>query len=58
MKHSSALKTYMPAAVATRLGNSPTLHSNCLAIAGVARPGKTRKDKDKGSQRFGPNKRG
>ena len=43
----SVLKEYMTADQRRKLGNLPTTHSNCLKYCGVARPGKTARDKAK-----------
>ena len=41
------LRKYMGAEKRARLGNQPTLHSNCIKLFGVARPGKTARDRAK-----------
>ena len=41
------LRAYMEKGVRERLGNRPTTHQNCMEVAGVARPGKTARDKAK-----------
>lgn len=46
------LKDYMPEAVRSALGDLPTWHSNCMEAAnGVARPGKTAKDRARRERR-------
>jgi len=51
------LKETMSESHRRALGTLPTYHGNCLSATGVARPGKTRRDKLRGVQRFGPNRR-
>lgn len=46
MSHST-LKQYMSKQQRDSLGNLPTTHQNCLDKTGVARPGKTARDKAK-----------
>lgn len=46
-KKTSTLKKYMSASQARALGNLPTTHSNCIDKCGVARPGKTARDRAK-----------
>ncbi len=36
---------FMSAAMRTKMGIMPRTHQNCLRLVGVARPGKTAKDK-------------
>ncbi len=45
------LKDYMTTAQRTELGRSPTRHSICLKLFGVARPGKTARDRAKRENR-------
>lgn len=49
----STLKKFMSKSIADRLGQLPTLHINCIMASGgkelgVARPGKTARDKANG----------
>ena len=37
--------TFMDAKQTKAMGNLPRTHQNCIAMTGVARPGKTAKDK-------------
>lgn len=46
MNHST-LKKYMAKQQRENLGNLPTTHKNCINKCGVARPGKTARDKAK-----------
>lgn len=46
----NSLKNFMSEAHRQALGNLPTTHQNCLEKCGVARPGKTARDR-KGSKR-------
>lgn len=41
----SELKNFMSASQRSALGNLPTTHRNCIEKTGVARPGKTAKDR-------------
>jgi hypothetical protein len=41
-------KEYMTAQQKAAMGNQPRTHQNCIAATGVARPGKTAKDRDRG----------
>lgn len=41
------LKDYMSKSQRDALGNKPTLHSECIKLFKVARPGKTARDKAK-----------
>ena len=41
----SVLKQYMTAAQRKALGKQPTYHTNCIDACGVARPGKTARDR-------------
>ena len=41
----STLKEYMSPSQRKALGNQPTWHRNCIDACGVARPGKTAKDR-------------
>ena len=41
-------KEYMSAAHTASMGSLPRTHANCIEKTGVARPGKTKKDHDKG----------
>ena len=43
----STLKQYMTAQQREKLGKQPTWHRNCIDLFGVARPGKTARDKAK-----------
>ena len=43
----SVLKEFMSAANRKKLGNFPTTHENCIDKCGVARPGKTARDRAK-----------
>jgi hypothetical protein len=43
----STLKQYMSASDRNKLGDLPTTHRNCLELCGVARPGKTARDRAK-----------
>lgn len=45
--NSMTLKEAMNSDQRAKLGNLPTTHRNCLDKCGVARPGKTRRDKIK-----------
>lgn len=45
--HTSALKENMTHEQRSKLGMLPTYHVNCIEHCGVARPGKTRRDKRK-----------
>ena len=44
----STLKQYMSAKDRAEMGQLPTWHSNCIAKTGVARPGKTARDRARG----------
>lgn len=46
-KNLSGLKKYMSAQQRAKLGNLPTTHQNCIDATGVARPGKTARDRAK-----------
>ena len=46
-KNESELKKYMTKQQRESLGELKTFHSNCTAATGVARPGKTARDKAK-----------
>ena len=48
-KHESGLKKYMSEKQRRQLGGLPTTHSNCLKACGVARPGKTARERAKDS---------
>ena len=37
--------SYMTSAQSAKMGMMPRTHENCLRLVGVARPGKTAKDK-------------
>lgn len=39
------LKECMSSSDRQKLGNQPTWHSNCIDATGVARPGKTKRDR-------------
>lgn len=41
----STLKDHMSSKDRQAMGKYPTWHSNCIAATGVARPGKTNRDK-------------
>ena len=41
------LKDYMTEKQRKQLGKQPTWHMNCIAACGVARPGKTARDRAK-----------
>lgn len=41
-------KDYMTESQKAAMGNLPRTHQNCIAKTGVARPGKTAKDRAKG----------
>lgn len=43
----SVLKQFMSSHQRRKLGNRPTTHANCLQFCGVARPGKTAREKAK-----------
>lgn len=45
--HDSKLKTYMSQTQLSQLGRLPTTHRNCIDATGVARPGKTARDRAK-----------
>jgi len=45
MKNESTLKKYMNQRDRDALGQQPTTHSNCKAMTGRNRPGKTARDK-------------
>lgn len=44
-KKSGSLKDHMSSANRKALGDLPTTHENCLDKCGVARPGKTARDR-------------
>lgn len=44
----STLKQYMTSAQRSKLGDWPTTHRNCIDLFGVARPGKTARDRANG----------
>lgn len=46
-KDSRGLRWFMGAERRRKLGNRMTLHSECMALFGVARPGKTARDRSK-----------
>jgi hypothetical protein len=46
----SILKEYMSTADRRKLGIHPTTHQNCIDATGVARPGKTARDRAKGQR--------
>ena len=46
-KQKSTLKDFMSKADRDALGKQPTWHMNCIAATGVARPGKTARDRAK-----------
>jgi hypothetical protein len=41
----NSLKNYMSSQQRNALGDLPTTHRNCIEKCGVARPGKTRRDR-------------
>jgi len=41
-------KEYMTETQKAAMGNLPRTHQNCIEKTSVARPGKTRKDRDRG----------
>lgn len=45
----SVLKKHMSSKQRSALGNLPTTHENCIAKCGVARPGKTARERAKGN---------
>ncbi len=45
MSKLSTLKKFMSQSDRNALGNLPTTHQNCIEKTGVARPGKTARDK-------------
>lgn len=45
MKRESTLKHFMRSATRNNMKGYPTYHSNCIHFTGVARPGKTARDK-------------
>lgn len=45
MSDNKTLKEFMSQDQRTRLGKKPTWHSICLEMFGVARPGKTARDR-------------
>ena len=47
MSKNSTLKKYMSPKHLKALGDLPTTHRNCIEKCGVARPGKTARDKAK-----------
>lgn len=47
MSNRKSLKDYMSDSQRRALGNLPTTHRNCIEKCGVARPGKTARDKAK-----------
>ena len=47
MSNNSTLKEFMSKSQRDKLGNRPTWHSNCIDACGVARPGKTARDRAK-----------
>lgn len=58
----STLKQFMKRSIADSLGDLPTLHINCLMatgglVNGVARPGKTARDKANGHIPYVKNRR-
>ncbi len=55
--HNSKLKDYMTASQREKLGKAATLHSTCLDKLGVARAGKTAKDKANGHVPYTKNRR-
>ena len=46
-QHNSTLKQYMSKTQRDALGKLPTTHQNCIDATGVARPGKTARDRAK-----------
>ena len=42
-----SLKNFMSATQRAQLGDQPTTHRNCIDACGVARPGKTKRDRAK-----------
>lgn len=46
-KKNLTLKDCMSSSQRNSLGNLPTTHQNCIEKCGVARPGKTRRDRIK-----------
>lgn len=49
MSQSKSLKNFMKASVRSALGELPTTHRNCMeATGGIARPGKTARDRANG----------
>lgn len=42
-----SLKNFMSATQRAQLGDQPTTHRNCIDACGVARPGKTKRDRVK-----------
>jgi hypothetical protein len=50
-KRNKNLKDFMTPAQRTSMGNSPTWHSICTEKTGVARPGKTARDRAKRDRR-------
>lgn len=50
MKNKHNRADYMSSTQKEKMGNFPRTHQNCIKLTGVARPGKTAKDKaNKGS---------
>ena len=47
MSNKSTLKEYMTPKQREALGKLPTTHQNCIEKCGVARPGKTARDRAK-----------
>ena len=45
-----SLRKYMTKDQLAKLGNLPTTHQNCIEKCGVARPGKTKRDRAKKDQ--------
>ena len=46
-KKSLSLREAMSGRQQSQLGNLPTTHRNCIELCGVARPGKTKRDRMK-----------
>lgn len=47
MSNKNSLKNYMSESQRKALGDLPTTHRNCIEKCGVARPGKTARDRAK-----------
>jgi hypothetical protein len=57
MKNKSTLKKFMSDHQRAKLGDLPTIHDFCIEETGVARPGKTARDKANGHVPYKKNRR-